>query len=724
MPKTFLAALLLLQPALFAQPQNSSENDRLLATGKLWATVKYFHPYLAYRDLDWDKALVDALPQIRSASTAAGYAAALQSMLDRLDDPATDATIDTPARSPASLHIENRPDGTLLVSQTESAQSAADPLQQLTQALASATRVIFDLRVERGAPDLLSGLLEDDSVSGLLARTALDGPAHLSWVHRGLPVQSPSPSAYYTAFFIKPGIHIEGSSAAPERRAAFILNGNSPLPHIGCALWAQGKTTVLSESKHAQFADVESVVIPMGLGVEAFVRLSEPVISREVKSVAHDAALAQAAAALAGPNVPLLHSPLPASPSPPPERSYSATPYPSTEYRILAAYKIWAVVHNFFAYKDLMDQDWDDLFASYLPKFIAAKDAREYHLTVAEMIAHLVDSQASIHSEELDTFFGKAPVGLRVRLVEKKPVITEVLDQNATHAGIHPGDIITEMDGESIADRFHREERYIASSTSQWLGYRIMQRLLNGPENSTASLAIQTQRGQIQKISLKRSTSYNSVLAEQRSGDVVKLLSGNLGYADLDRLPPEQADNMMGQFRSTKAIIFDLRGSSRGTVEAIAARLTDREDVAAAIFTGPLSLSPDLPSPKTLTSSASYFAVQKISPAAGWKYKSKTVMLIDERTVSQAEHAGLLLEAANKTEFIGTPSAGADGAVSNFLVPGGITIQFSGQDVRHGNGGQLQRLGLQPALTVAPTVEGVRGGRDEVLEKAVEYLSQ
>ena len=98
-------------------------------------------------------------------------------------------------------------------------------------------------------------------------------------------------------------------------------------------------------------------------------------------------------------------------------------------------------------------------------------------------------------------------------------------------------------------------------------------------------------------------------------------------------------------------------------------------------------------------------------------------MLIDESTMSQAEHTGLFFEAANKTEFIGSPSAGANGDVSSFTVPGGMIISFSGHDVRHANGGQLQRLGLQPAITVEPTVNGIRAGRDEVLERALEYLT-
>ncbi|MGH9696926.1 MAG: hypothetical protein ACRD5Z_22465, partial [Bryobacteraceae bacterium] len=124
------------------------------------------------------------------------------------------------------------------------------------------------------------------------------------------------------------------------------------------------------------------------------------------------------------------------------------------------------------------------------------------------------------------------------------------------------------------------------------------------------------------------------------------------------------------------------------------------------------------------TRSSSFFLVQTIPNSSEWKYKNKTVMLIDERTIGPAEHAGLFFEAANKTAFIGSPTAGADGEVTSFVVPGGVTISFSSHDVRQVNGGKLQRLGLQPAVSVSPTIKGVRDGRDEVLEKALEYLAK
>jgi C-terminal processing protease CtpA/Prc len=104
------------------------------------------------------------------------------------------------------------------------------------------------------------------------------------------------------------------------------------------------------------------------------------------------------------------------------------------------------------------------------------------------------------------------------------------------------------------------------------------------------------------------------------------------------------------------------------------------------------------------------------------KYLGPTVLLIDERAMSQAEHLGLFFKAANNTVFVGSATAGANGDVSYFTVPGGITIGFSGQEVLHPDGRPLQRVGLVPDIEVKPTIEGIRAGRDEVLERALEYL--
>jgi C-terminal processing protease CtpA/Prc len=560
------AVALLLSQAALAQ-STASEQDRLIATARLWATVKYFHPYLAYRDIDWDKALVDALPQIRAAASAAEYAKALSAMLDALHDPVSNARM-----GPAD-----------------------------------------------GLPEARPGSIGERV-----------------WIHFGLAG---------SAFATRAGV-----------------------------------------------GRVDTADIPMGDGVEARVRLSEAVFPDT------------------RPIVPL----------PQPDRAYREMPYPSTEYRILAAYKIWAVFHNFFAYRDLMDEDWDDVFAAFLPKFIAAGNASEYNLAVAEMIAHVSDSNATVESGELSKYFGEAPPGLRLRLIEKKPVVTEIFDKSANEQGIEIGDIVTKVDGEDIVERINREAKYFSASTTQSLGQRVAERLLNGPEGSTARLTIRDRDGRSKEAAIKRTRDRQT----PRDGEAIKTLPDGIGYVDLDRLDPGEIEGVFEKFRGAKAIIFDGRGSTHGLGSAIAAHLTTKTDIAAAIVTGPLTIAPDLALAGQLTSTASFFRVEALPAPREPAYTGKTAMLIDERTRGEAEQTGLYLEAANNTVFVGSASAGANAEIGSFVVPGGITITYSSNDVRHGNGGKLQRLGLQPSELVSPTVAGVRAGRDEVLEHAVEYVSR
>jgi C-terminal processing protease CtpA/Prc len=57
-------------------------------------------------------------------------------------------------------------------------------------------------------------------------------------------------------------------------------------------------------------------------------------------------------------------------------------------------------------------------------------------------------------------------------------------------------------------------------------------------------------------------------------------------------------------------------------------------------------------------------------------------------------------------------------------LPGDIVVYFTGHDVRHADGRQLQRVGLVPHIEVRPTIKGIREGRDEVLDRARTFLSE
>ena len=99
-------------------------------------------------------------------------------------------------------------------------------------------------------------------------------------------------------------------------------------------------------------------------------------------------------------------------------------------------------------------------------------------------------------------------------------------------------------------------------------------------------------------------------------------------------------------------------------------------------------------------------------------------MLINEDAISQAEHTALCLSKRQPMPLSSAAPPTARMATStNLVLPGGISVNFSGHDVRHADGRQLQRLGIQPHIKVEPTITGTREGRDEVLgEAALKFL--
>jgi len=181
---------------------------------------------------------------------------------------------------------------------------------------------------------------------------------------------------------------------------------------------------------------------------------------------------------------------------------------------------------------------------------------------------------------------------------------------------------------------------------------------------------------------------------------------------------------MFDRFNNTDAIVFDMRGYPNGTTEFITGHLlgagTPRNSeelipiVAPSLYGVPWNPSgPDLS------------RIQNLGPEGKrTPYKGKTVLLIDERAISQSEHLGMTLRTANGTVFIGSPTTGANGGVTGFSVPGGIEVRITGAEIKWPDGRQLQRVGLLPDIEAHPTVAGIRAGRDEILERAIAYIEQ
>jgi C-terminal processing protease CtpA/Prc len=365
-----------------------------------------------------------------------------------------------------------------------------------------------------------------------------------------------------------------------------------------------------------------------------------------------------------------------------------------------------------------MDGEWSPALEEFIPRFDASSSQLDYETTTAELAMRLADSHVFVQlARALDAERGAFAPPLTVAVVEGATCIIGLRSEAAQRSGLAIGDVVLSVDDEDVEARRARLGRLIASSTPQALRRVVSWRVLCGPESSVARLRIRDARGELRTVEIVRDTRWQTVASPpDRNLPVSGVLPSGHGYIDLERLKPGEVDEAMAAGADVGAVIFDMRGYPRGVSLEIASRMAQGgRPIVAAQFHIPCW-------PSASDEASSRFIAQRIEATDKPRYAGKVVMLINEYAQSASEHFCLHFEAAADVTFIGSPTSGANGMMTSVVLPGGMFVTFTGADVRHADGRQLQRVGIQPHIQVEPTLAGIRAGRDEVLEAAIAYL--
>jgi C-terminal processing protease CtpA/Prc len=83
----------------------------------------------------------------------------------------------------------------------------------------------------------------------------------------------------------------------------------------------------------------------------------------------------------------------------------------------------------------------------------------------------------------------------------------------------------------------------------------------------------------------------------------------------------------------------------------------------------------------------------------------------------------MALQTAPDVTSIGSQTAGADGNVTTIVFPGSYKVWMTGLGIYYPDGRPTQRVGIVPDIEVKPTIKGITEGRDEVLERAIEFIA-
>ncbi|WP_185288538.1 S41 family peptidase [Chryseobacterium lactis] len=395
------------------------------------------------------------------------------------------------------------------------------------------------------------------------------------------------------------------------------------------------------------------------------------------------------------------------------EKPYENNAYPDTGFRLLSLYKYWNIIQYSFPYKNLIQEDWKAVLPEFIPKFVDAKNETDYTLATLEIIARIHDTHANIwgSNKVLNQYFGARHSSVKLTFAENKAVVSGFNnDQLGKESGLQVGDIVTEINGKPV-DKIVKEMLKISPASNYPTQLRDIAKKLLRSNSETVSIKI-SRNGKPENLTLKTYEPKELNIKKEQK-EFFKMLNPQTGYFYMGSADSQKLSDLFNQVKNTKGIVIDFRSYPPDFVVFSMGKLLKKDHADFVKFTQTNNEMPGLftftPSIGTEGNGADY-------------YKGKIAILVNETTQSSAEYHTMAFRTAPNAKVFGSTTAGADGNVSEILLPGNISTMISGIGVYYPDGTETQRIGIVPDVEIKPTVEGIKNGKDEVLDKALEWI--
>jgi len=399
------------------------------------------------------------------------------------------------------------------------------------------------------------------------------------------------------------------------------------------------------------------------------------------------------------------------------EKTYSEMLYPDSGFRLLALYRYWNIIQYYFPYKNLIEEDWKNLLEEFIPKIINSKDKLEYRLALLELVVRIRDSHAviSISDRPLNKYKGVNWTQISTSFIENKVVVTNIGEHGFTKEnGLKIGDIITKVDKKTIKDIVNDRIKYTSGSNYSTQLRNISESLLRSNDTIVNIEYVRDTEIATKNIKTSSLRDFFKYKRNNKKDTCFRFVSPKIGYIYLGTIKNKYMPQIIDKIKNTKGLIIDIRCyPSEMITKSLGDYLVSESNTFAKMSVASIS-KPGL------------FTIKK-SVTIGKKtddfYKGKVIVLVNQSTISRAEFTAMALKKVPDVTFIGSTTAGADGSVTKFYLPGGIKTMMSGMGIYYPNGDETQRVGILSDIEIKPTIKGIKNDKDELLDKAIEIIN-
>ncbi|TMQ08066.1 MAG: hypothetical protein E6J90_41565 [Deltaproteobacteria bacterium] len=692
--------------------------DNVVAFARLYGIVRYFHPgdeAAALDDAAWERFVIRGVRAVERAPDAA----ALKARLEELLAPVAPAVVIRREGEPApavaaverpALHWNHRGLGMLKEYEYESTRGTDDgrAIATITTSIDPALVRGKELQVTLRGHGKITG---DGADAGLWIaerrRPEGDGGFHSE------PQMQPPLGATWTTISVAG--KISGDAAAIQLGVQVIRNADVWLE--APVVTADGRPVAIAGwGVPGELAGAWTRIgtgFTVAVGGSGCDRLRTCLHASPTRAASPDrqpwtgalgggvvAAVPLELATRDGKTVPAATASLPPSDALPPLASDRAT-------RLAAVIIAWNIFEHFYPYFDVVGTDWMAELPRRLAQAALDHGPAALHATLRRLVHDLRDGHGTVAHPGEDL---SASAPWLWEPVAGKLVITQV-SEHCT-CDLRPGDAVTAIDGAPTEAAFAAASALMSAATEQHMTDKVLRRLRSGPEGSRRRLTVE-RAGVAHEVEATLVVS-TAALVEKRpdSGDEI---APGIRYVNLDKATREQWEKILPDLAAAQAVVCDMRGYPAFSLVAPLAHFT-RTPVRSAQWQMPTPVRPDR---EDLTFYEEGWTIQPAEP-----YVRNVVFLTDGRAVSAAETFMGIVEAYKLGPIVGSPTAGINGNVNPFNLPGGYRVWWTGLQTLKQDGSRHHGIGILPTVPATRTLAGVAAGRDEVLEKAIEVAQQ
>ncbi|HYG63636.1 MAG TPA: S41 family peptidase [Thermoanaerobaculia bacterium] len=371
----------------------------------------------------------------------------------------------------------------------------------------------------------------------------------------------------------------------------------------------------------------------------------------------------------------------------------------------------WGVLQHFYPYFDVISVDWPAELRRTLTAAAKDRDDKAFVDTLRRMMVPLRDGHAFI---DHPTVVRTHQLPLAWDVVEGKWVITWTDPRLAP--GLARGDVILSFNGKPAGQVLANAMSLNPGATPQFIRVRALTMLTAGAKNEAVRLRVQRARGGTANVTVRRSVPFGSslnLLREPRPDKIAEVEPG-IFYLDLNRLNDGDLIAALPALTAARGYVFDLRGYPYDFGTTLLSHLAT-EPIRTTPVDIPIVTLPDRP----------WFRAERkqfTQPALTPRLTAPAAWITYGEAVSYAETYLGIVEGHGLGEIVGEATAGTNGTVNYIALPGGYSVRFTGMRAIRHDGSQHFGVGIPPTIPVTRTLEGVRQGKDEYLERAIEAV--